>query len=176
VVRATSEQMVHLLPSDKVGHVAHPEQRMMLLDLLGYLPDDILTKVDRAAMACSLETRVPFLDHNLVEFAWRLPLDMKLRGGEGKWILRQVLDKYVPRNLVDRPKAGFAIPVGAWLKGPLKDWAENLLEEARLVREGYFDAQQIRRKWQEHLEGHRDWTASLWCVLMFEAWLEQQEG
>jgi len=125
-------------------------------------------------MACSLETRVPFLDHNVVEFAWRVPLAMKIRGGQGKWLLRQVLHKYVPQPLVERPKPGFANPVGAWRRGPLRDWAEALLDADRLKREGYFDPAQVRRKWAEHLSGRRDWTPSLWCVLMFGAWLERQ--
>lgn len=146
--------------------------RLMYQDTLTYLPDDILCKVDRAAMACSLETRVPFLDHRVAELAWRLPLHMKIRGNQGKWALRQVLYKHVPRELIERPKAGFAMPVGQWLRGPLRDWAESLLDAQRLQAEGYFHPEPIRARWAEHLSGQRDHTPSLWAVLMFQAWLE----
>jgi len=158
-------------PQPSVGVEEH-ELRMMYRDTMTYLPDDILCKVDRAAMANSLETRVPFLDHRVVEMAWRLPLDMKIRNGQGKWALRQVLYKYVPKNLIERPKAGFSIPVGQWLRGPLKDWAEELLDEGRLEVEGYFYSKPIRVKWAQHLSGRYDHTASLWTVLMFQCWLE----
>jgi asparagine synthase (glutamine-hydrolysing) len=153
-------------PTDR----ATAEEQMMHWDMTSYLPNDILTKVDRAAMAASLETRVPFLDHRVVEQAWRTPLRFKIRDGQGKWVLRQILYKYVPRDLIERPKAGFAIPIGAWLRGPLRGWAEELLSPAALAETPALDVSLIGERWRQHLAGTHDWTGGLWGVLMFQAW------
>jgi asparagine synthase (glutamine-hydrolysing) len=146
--------------------------RLMWFDTTTYLSGDILVKVDRATMSVGLEARAPFLDHRVVEFAWRLPSAMKIRGSTGKWILRQLLARYLPAGLVSRPKKGFGVPIGAWLRGPLRPWAEELLNARRIRGEGYLNAEAVRRKWAEHLTGTHNWTPQLWSVLMFQAWLE----
>jgi len=168
-------------PSQATGLVPPLEgldgiERMMALDMAGYLPDDILVKVDRAAMAVSLETRVPLLDHHVVELAWRLPFEFKIRGGESKWILRQLLDRHVPRELVERPKMGFGVPIGEWLRRPLRQWAEALLDEQRLRNEGYLRPEPIREMWRTHLSGALDEQYRLWPILMFQSWLEATAG
>lgn len=176
VVLNSTEPILVLTDPDNEPRTDGFVHRMMALDLLSYLPDDILCKVDRAAMAVSLETRTPYLDHRVVEFAWSLPLNYKLRNGVGKWPLRQVLYRYVPPTLIDRPKMGFGIPIGQWLRGPLRSWAEDLLDETRLTREGYLNPEPIQQKWQEHISGRFNRQHLLWNVLMFQAWLANSQS
>ena len=152
-----------------------PISKMMAIDSLTYLPDDILCKVDRAAMASSLETRAPFLDHKVIEAALKIPSEFKIQQGIGKIPLRKILAKYLPTKLIDRPKAGFAIPIGDWLRGPLKEWAEELLDPRTLNAQGFLDVDIIQNTWKEHLSGKKDFTSKLWAVLMFQSWLKENE-
>lgn len=173
VVLGSKEPLTVLTDPKRKANFSDPILQMMAQDTLSYLTDDILVKVDRAAMAVSLETRVPFLDHSVLEHAWRLSLDLKLRDGKTKWCLREILYKYVPKDLIERPKMGFAVPLDAWLRGPLKVWADNLLAAERLRQEGFFDAELIDRMWQEHKSGKRNWQYQLWDILMFQSWYEK---
>jgi asparagine synthase (glutamine-hydrolysing) len=169
---ANSKDLLNSRFREEIELLTHPEYKMMFLDGKTYLSDDILCKVDRASMSVSLETRAPFLDHRLAELAWRLPLNMKINNGQGKYILRQLLYKYVPRELIERPKMGFGVPLGQWLRGPLREWAEGLLNEQRLEREGYLNPQPITEIWRLHLSGKYDYSARIWAVLIFQSWLE----
>ena len=175
VVVGAKEKTTALTDKSRWAQLADFVHVMMYLDTVMYLPDDILVKVDRASMGVSLESRVPLLDHRIIEFAWGLPLSMKVKGDKGKSPLRQVLNRYVPKELVERPKQGFGVPIHEWLRGPIRPWAEALLDEGRLQDEGYLAPKPIRQKWNEHLSGHRNWQAQLWGILMFQAWLEQQK-
>lgn len=172
----TNGHLPGAIAADPALSSLEPAEWMMALDILHYLPGDVLTKVDRAGMAASLEVRVPFLDHELARFAWSLPLHMKLRGGVGKWLLRQVLYRHVPAPLIERPKMGFAVPIGQWLKGPLRDWAEDMLSSERLKAEGFLREDLVRQAWAQHLAGQSDHQHCLWSVLMFQQWLDHQKA
>jgi len=174
-VREASEPATPFSAPDLWEKLPELLHRMLWLDSVSYLPDDILVKVDRAAMSVGLETRIPFLDHRVIEFTWSLPASMKQRRNKGKWLLRKILHQYVPPALVERPKKGFGAPIAEWLRGPLRVWSESLLGETRLRQEGFFESKNLRQRWQEHLSGKRDWSLGLWHVLMFQAWLEQQK-
>ena len=175
IVFGASEPGTVLNESTGWPDASEPATRLMAVDALSYLPDDLLVKVDRAAMGVSLETRAPFLDHHVTEFVWRLPLSFRIRNTRSKWILRQMLCKYVPTRLIERPKAGFSVPLASWLRGPLRDWAEALLDGRRLREEGFFDPRPIRRKWHDFLNGHELCEPHLWSILMFQAWLEHNQ-
>lgn len=174
VVSRAKEPASVLTRAQAWPRVPHFAEQMMFLDTATYLPDDILVKMDRATMAVSLEARVPFLDHRVVEFAWRMPYAFKIRNGYGKWILRRLIHRYVPPQLIDRPKSGFGVPLDIWLRGPLRDWAESLLNERRLKSEGFFNPQAVREKWADYLAGSHTWQYHLWDVLMFQAWYMAQ--
>ncbi len=175
IVAGGSEPLMVRPPRGVLAAGASICEQMAYVDAVTYLPDDILVKVDRASMALGLEARVPLLDQRVVEFAWRLPHGLKVRQGQTKWVLRQVLERYVPRQMIERPKMGFGVPIDSWLRGPLRDWAESLLSRRRLESDGYFQPEPIRRKWSEHLSGRTDWQYHLWDVLMFQAWLDGEK-
>ncbi len=176
VVSASAEPETALTDQRQWPRTGNLTRHMMAMDLVTYLPDDILVKIDRASMAVSLEARVPFLDHRVVELASSLPLSMKVRGDTGKFLLRQLLFRYVPRTLVERPKMGFGVPIDVWLRGPLRDWAESLLDADRMRREGFIAHEPVRARWEQHLSGRSNWSYLLWDVLMFQAWLDEQRA
>lgn len=151
-------------------------EKMMYMDMINYLPDNILQKVDRASMNVSLESRAPFLNHHIVEFAWSLPISMKIKNDKSKWLLREVLYKYIPKELIERPKMGFGVPLDSWLRGPLKEWAEDLIDEKKLIDNGFFNPEPIRKKWKQHISGRYNWQYPIWNILIFQDWIEKNGG
>src|SRR5690606_24707292 len=176
VIIGATEPRTLLSDKSRWPHTDGLEHWMMAMDAQSYLPDEVLAKVDRAAMASSLETRIPMLNHRVIELAWRLPLDYKIHNGEGKWLLRQILYRHVPKELIERPKMGFGIPLGTWQRGPLRGWDEELIYERRLDSEGYFHPKPIGQMWAQQLNGKSNVQYALWDILMFQAWLEQEKG
>ena len=174
IVLNSSEPMS--TPRDYDNWVENLDDRenMMFLDTISYLPDDILTKVDRSSMAVSLESRTPFLNHSLVELSQRIPIELKIKDGKGKWILRNILNDFIPANFIDKPKTGFGIPIAEWLRGPLKEWAEALIDSSRLKHDGYFNAELVTNMWDKHINKSRNYGHHLWSILMFQAWLEKK--
>lgn len=166
------DRIYGLASKDLFASFPQTELGMAAVDSTTYLPDDILCKVDRAAMAASLETRVPLLDHRVIELAWQIPYSMKVKNGNGKWLLKALLGRYVPARLTDRPKMGFGNPLQEWLQGPLRDWAESQLSETRLREEGFFDPELVRTRWNQHVNGQYGWRDSIWLILMWQAWVE----
>jgi asparagine synthase (glutamine-hydrolysing) len=176
LVLASSEPLTTMTDRSRWSRLNSSVHQMMYLDLLTYLPDDILTKVDRASMSVALEARVPLLDHRVIEFSWRLPLSLKLRQGVAKWILKQIAYSFVPQKLLQQPKRGFAVPLGAWLRGPLRAWAEDLIDETAVRNQGFLDTHVVRSLWKDHLHGNADNHAALWDVISFQAWLKSQRS
>ena len=176
VVITNCEKINLNLPNFEINNIISYKEKFMIYDTLTYLTDDILVKVDRASMSNSLETRAPFLDHNLYEFIWQLPFELKYKRNNNKWLLKELLSRYVPKQLFDRPKQGFSVPLGDWLRGPLKDWAEDLLSEKKLKQDNYFDYIIIRKKWNEHIFQNKDHSLKLWSILMFQSWLQKNKS
>jgi asparagine synthase (glutamine-hydrolysing) len=174
LVKGATEPLTVLTDARQWANLTDFSHRMMYLDTMTYLSDGILTKLDRATMGVSLEGRIPYLDHRVAEFAWQLPLSMKIKNGQGKWLLKQVQHRYIPEKLTTMPKMGFGVPIDSWLRGPLREWAEELLDERRLQKEGYFEPALVRDRWIDHLSGRQNCQYSLWNVLVFQSWLESQ--
>ena len=174
VINSKEPDTVHNKFNSDISNLSN-FHKMMYIDQLTYMPNDILVKLDRASMASSLETRIPFLNHKLIEYTWKIPNKFKFRNGKTKWILRKILKNYVPENLINRPKMGFGIPLNEWLCGPLRDWAENLLNETKLSQEGFLDKELVREKWKDFITNKSSWQYDLWNILMFQAWLDKNK-